>query len=65
VEEMIPDGDAGGMDWSDDDLEETDAGVSWTSPAVKHKKSGEDAAVRCDCHHDIVISGRVRVVAAN
>ena len=38
VEEMIPDGDAGGMDWSDDDLEETDAGVSWTSPAVKHKK---------------------------
>jgi hypothetical protein len=38
VEEMIPDGDAGGMDWSDDDLEETDAGASWTAPAMKHKK---------------------------
>jgi hypothetical protein len=42
VEELSPEGDAGGMDWSDDDLEETDAGASWTAPAVKQKKHGLD-----------------------
>jgi len=42
VEETAPDEDAGGMDWSDDDLEETDAGASWTAPAVKQKKHGLD-----------------------
>jgi len=42
VKEMTQDGDAGGMDWSDDDLEETDAGASWTAPAVKQKKHGLD-----------------------
>jgi hypothetical protein len=40
VEEMIPGGDPGGMDWSDDDLEETDVGASWTAPGVKHKNRG-------------------------
>jgi hypothetical protein len=40
VEEMIPGGDPGGMDWSDDELEETDAGASWTAAAGKHKKYG-------------------------
>jgi hypothetical protein len=38
VEEMVPDGDPGGMDWSDDDLEETGAGASWTASAGKHKE---------------------------
>jgi hypothetical protein len=38
VEEMTPDGDAGGMDWSDEDVEETDAGASWTAPAIRRKK---------------------------
>jgi hypothetical protein len=42
VEEMTQDGDAGGMDWSDDELEETDAGASWTAPAMKQKKHGLD-----------------------
>lgn len=40
VEEMTPDGDAGGMDWSDDELEETEVSASWTAPAVKQKKHG-------------------------
>lgn len=44
VEELSPEGDAGGMDWSDDDLEETDVGASWTAPAVKQKKHGLDRA---------------------
>ena len=38
VEEMTPDGDAGGMDWSDEDVEETDAGATWTAPAIRRKK---------------------------
>ena len=38
VEEMTPDGDAGGMDWSDEDVEETDVGASWTAPAIGRKK---------------------------
>jgi hypothetical protein len=42
VEELSPEGNAGGMDWSDDDLEETDAGASWMAPAVKQKKHGLD-----------------------
>jgi hypothetical protein len=42
VEELSPEGDAGGMDWSDDDLEETDAGASWMAPEVKQKKHGLD-----------------------
>ncbi|GAB7328147.1 hypothetical protein MBLNU13_g00176t1 [Cladosporium sp. NU13] len=38
VEEMTHDGDAGGMDWSDEDVEETDAGATWTAPAIRRKK---------------------------
>jgi hypothetical protein len=38
VEEMTPTGDAGGMDWSDEDVEETDAGATWTAPAIRRKK---------------------------
>lgn len=38
ADEMTPDGDAGGMDWSDDDVEETDVGASWTAPAIRRKK---------------------------
>lgn len=46
VEEMTPDGDAGGMDWSDEDVEETDAGASWTAPAFRRKKQhGLDRAL--------------------
>jgi hypothetical protein len=37
---MTPDGDAGGMDWSDDELEETEVSASWTAPTVKQKKHG-------------------------
>lgn len=37
-EEMTADGDAGGMDWSDEDVEETDVGASWTAPAIRRKK---------------------------
>lgn len=43
VEEITVGGDAGGMDWDDDDdVEETDGGASWMSPAMKHKKHGLD-----------------------
>lgn len=38
VEEMTPDGDAGGIDWSDEDVEETDAGATWTASAIRRKK---------------------------
>jgi hypothetical protein len=38
ADEMTPDGDAGGMDWSDDEVEETDVGASWTAPAIRRKK---------------------------
>jgi hypothetical protein len=38
ADEMTPDGDAGGMDWSDDEIEETDVGASWTTPAIRRKK---------------------------
>ena len=38
VEEMNADGDAGGMDWSDENVEETDVGASWTAPAIRRKK---------------------------
>jgi hypothetical protein len=38
ADEMTPDGDAGGMDWSDDEIEETDVGASWTAPAIRRKK---------------------------
>ncbi|KAM0715033.1 hypothetical protein Q7P37_009498 [Cladosporium fusiforme] len=43
VEELVVDGDAGGMDWDDDsDVEETDGGASWMSPATSKKKHGLD-----------------------
>lgn len=42
VEEMVVDGDAGGMDWSDEEVEETDVGASWTAPAFRQKKHGLD-----------------------
>lgn len=33
-EELLPEGDAGGMDWDDDDdVQETDSSAPWTSPA--------------------------------
>jgi hypothetical protein len=38
AEETTPDEDTGGMDWSDEDVEETDAGASWTAPAIRRKK---------------------------
>lgn len=43
AEEPVVEGDAGGMDWDDDDdVEETDVGASWMSPTVKRKKHGLD-----------------------
>jgi hypothetical protein len=38
VEEMTRDGDVGSMDWSNEDVRETDAGASWTAPAMWRKK---------------------------
>lgn len=38
VEEIVVEGDAGGMDWDDDDdVEETDVGASWMAPALRKK----------------------------
>lgn len=43
AEDVVVEGDAGGMDWDDDDdVEETDVGASWMSPTVKRKKHGLD-----------------------
>lgn len=43
VQEMVVDGDAGGMDWDDDDdVEETDGGASWMSPPARQRKHGLD-----------------------
>lgn len=33
LEETVVEGDAGGMDWDDDDVQETDSSAAWTSPA--------------------------------
>jgi hypothetical protein len=53
VEELSPEGDAGGMDWSDDDLEETGAGASWTAPAVKQKKLGLDRGLEKESRNTV------------